>query len=647
MQPQGGSLILRFAIGADISEHIIGEKDVDGVRHVHSPTALKTLRTLIKARLVVPENSPQLGHLGGAPGEMAPSQKRRLSQRGVNLLVFRDATIVDADFITPEKSISAKPVIRMRLALKKEQMDALRGTPVPSTTFVFRGKDAFGGTIERPYTPVKCFVRDAATSDQDLVNSSIDGSTLPTAYNTRSLRKEASRHEEMIYEFLINLVPNGLMSTFLNSKKKHAHIMVQGPLANEVVIGKICDVENQKREIVLIAAGTGVAPMLQMIDHFLDERQTSGLEPPTASNIKPRVFLCWIVYCPALSFEEAAELRERTQKFGTNFRYFIVYANDTTDRLLNKIKPATDGRPVKVSNRRMSLTKTFSAPGETPKTAGRRMSLTRGTVSLQKVERFTHGDAVPSSGRRGRRKSFKATDLESEMHDEQHIQPPSNLSRRASLSANSESKPLSLRQRRASLTSMGNSGGLIQTSASSLRERRASLTKNLSNVLSVSKTSYAPPSKPMTSDYDSDDSSLFSDSDTDESENTMVTESFDSPAARRQFQALYRAKGRFDKDLIAKLLPMATGRHFDSPTYGETGEEDDEALMTTRISVTYRDTIVAVCGRPQFDDNCMDMLLSLGFEEDQIITFGAGNVPLGQVIPSSYYSSSLAHTAHF
>ena len=103
------------------------------MRHVHSPTALKTLRTLIKARLIVPENNPQLGqwfgHLGGSSGEIASSQKRRLSQRGVNLLVFRDATIVDADFITSEKSISAKPVIRMRLALKKEQMDALRGTP--------------------------------------------------------------------------------------------------------------------------------------------------------------------------------------------------------------------------------------------------------------------------------------------------------------------------------------------------------------------------------------------------------------------------------------------------------------------------------------------------------------------------------------
>lgn len=631
---------------------------MDGVRHVHSPTALKTLRTLIKARLTVPpQNNSQLGLLpsqGGNQGEMAPSQKRRLSQRGVNLLVFRDATIVDSDFITLEKSISAKPVIRVRLALKREQMDALRGTPLPSTTFVFRGKDAFGGTVERPYTPVKCYARDATASDQDIVSSSIDGSTLPTACTTRSLR----RREEVIYEFLINLIPDGLMSTFLSSKKKNSHIMVQGPMANEVVIDKVCNDEDKKREVMLIAAGTGIAPMLQIIDHFLDERESSGLEPPTACNVKPRIFLCWIVYCPSLSFEEAAGLRERAQKFGANFRYFVVYAHDTTDRLLNKSKSSTDGGTIaKVSNRRMSLTKTNSAPGETPKTAGRRMSLTRGTISLQKVETPTsthgHGDtsAVPGSARRARRKSFKATDLESEVDNGPQTELPSKPSRRASLSAKGESKPLSLRQRRASLTLMGNSGGgLAQTSSSSLRNRRASLTKNLGNVLSaakVSNTSCTPPSKPMTSDYDPDDSSLFSDSDIDEGESTMITESFDSPAARRQFQALYRAKGRFDKDLIAKLLPMATGRHFDSPLYGEAGEEDDEALTRTRISVTYRDTAVAVCGRPQFDDNCVNILQSLGFDEDQIITFGAGNVPLGQVIPLSYFSPSLAHTAHF
>ena len=107
----GGSRLLRFAIGADISEHIIGENDVDGIRHVHSPMALRSLRTLIKARLVVPENDALLGHrlnlLGGAQGDTLPSHKRRLSQRGVNLLVFRDATIFSADFITSEKAVDA------------------------------------------------------------------------------------------------------------------------------------------------------------------------------------------------------------------------------------------------------------------------------------------------------------------------------------------------------------------------------------------------------------------------------------------------------------------------------------------------------------------------------------------------------------
>ena len=107
---------------------------------------------------------------------------------------------------------------------------------------------------------------------------------------------------------------------------------------------------------------------------------------------------------------------------------------------------------------------------------------------------------------------------------------------------------------------------------------------------------------------------------------------------RRQFQASFRAKGRFDKDLVATLLPMTTGRHFDTPLCGEGGEENDEVLMRTRISIPYRETLVAVCGRPQFHNNCMDILSDLGFEDDQIISFGAGNVPLGQVTPSQYMS---------
>ena len=68
---------------------------------------------------------------------------------------------------------------------------------------------------------------------------------------------------------------------------------------------------------------------------------------------------------------------------------------------------------------------------------------------------------------------------------------------------------------------------------------------------------------------------------------------------------------------------MATGRHYDVPNYGEAfgGEEDDDEVTRARIRVTYRDTIVAVCGRPSFDDNCVDILTDLGFEDDQLVTF--------------------------
>ena len=206
----GGSRILRFAVGSDISEHIIGQRDVDGVHHVHSPTALKTLRTLVKAKLIVPETDTSLGKwLSNVQGssmdvtqaqqQLSRRQRPRLSQRGINLLVFRDATVADVAVVTLEKNISAKPVFRVCLALKKEKMDALRGTPLPSTTFLFRGKDAFGGTIERPYTPVKCYAREYVNSDKASGSTRALGAVadaLPISYNPMSFRKEGPKKEE-------------------------------------------------------------------------------------------------------------------------------------------------------------------------------------------------------------------------------------------------------------------------------------------------------------------------------------------------------------------------------------------------------------------------------------------------------------------
>ena len=138
-----------------------------------------------------------------------PRQRPRLSQRGINLLVFRDATIADLTVVTLEKNVRAKPVFRLCLALKKEKMDVLRGTPLPSTTFLFRGKDPFGGTIERPYTPVKCYARATVGSDRAFGSDrAIDAvaDALPTAYNPRSFRKEGPRKDEGKIDVAISLI---------------------------------------------------------------------------------------------------------------------------------------------------------------------------------------------------------------------------------------------------------------------------------------------------------------------------------------------------------------------------------------------------------------------------------------------------------
>ena len=57
-----------------------------------------------------------------------------------------------------------------------------------------------------------------------------------------------------------------------------------------MVIDNIHNDQKQTRGVILIAAGTGTAPMLQMIDQFLDERETSGLEPPTVRNSRNQKF---------------------------------------------------------------------------------------------------------------------------------------------------------------------------------------------------------------------------------------------------------------------------------------------------------------------------------------------------------------------
>jgi len=90
------------------------------------------------------------------------------------------------------------------------------------------GKD--GKEAVRPYTPI---------------NANVDG----------SLR------------LLIKSYPDGVMSKHFASLKKGDKIEIQGPLQ------KLEYKPNEKKEIVLVAGGTGVTPMLQVIEEVLSNPQ--------------------------------------------------------------------------------------------------------------------------------------------------------------------------------------------------------------------------------------------------------------------------------------------------------------------------------------------------------------------------------------
>jgi len=155
----GGSRVMRGAIGADITQQILGQRGVDGIVHMHSPMAFRKLHQLAKARL------SNASSIGSDPENLSSS----ITNQPSNLLVFREGKIVDYTHVTPDNDPKSKPILRLQVSVKIEELDEVSSfsfTPLPSTTFVFRGKDTFGTIVERPYTPVRYFIRRNSVDEQ-------------------------------------------------------------------------------------------------------------------------------------------------------------------------------------------------------------------------------------------------------------------------------------------------------------------------------------------------------------------------------------------------------------------------------------------------------------------------------------------------
>ena len=125
-------------------------------------------------------------------------------------------------------SDSEKVVIRLCLSVKRDHnLDSIIGSPLPTTTFIFRTIDSQGRSIERHYTTSQCFL---VKSEEKLKKQTGSRHILPL-YRSR---KKAQSADVIVYEFFVSVVPSGKMSSILAKKQVGKEIIIMGPLANKV-----------------------------------------------------------------------------------------------------------------------------------------------------------------------------------------------------------------------------------------------------------------------------------------------------------------------------------------------------------------------------------------------------------------------------
>eukprot|EP00980_Cylindrotheca_fusiformis_P007157 scaffold1505_cov118-Cylindrotheca_fusiformis.AAC.7 len=315
----GGQHLLRYAAGSDITEEFVGVRDVDGLKHVHSHSALELMKTLVKAVLVDDSNN-KLSFLKGASsraelshnptaGNRMPSRfsfrRQPTMRRGAS--VFRRGRVVGMRYLTPDIEIThtSKPVILLQLALPKTRSDleVQKLISLPSCAFTFRGVDRNRVAVDRQYTPVK-------------VN------------NTYSNRPsfQGSRDDEEIFDFIISLVPGGKLSKILLDTRMGKMMLAQGPTVNQETVQAFRT--GSWETVVMIAAGTGVSPMLQVIDFYLSRLSSDfgGVASKLDSHC-PDLFLMWIVKGPQYNYSEALALDTRVEVSQGKFKYTIIYSS--------------------------------------------------------------------------------------------------------------------------------------------------------------------------------------------------------------------------------------------------------------------------------------------------------------------------------
>jgi len=238
----GGANVLRFAVGSDITPYFFGVLDIHGQRHMHGPNALRALRRLVKWKLE--SEFKEESNVMRSSSMVSKGQERLSSMLGRKLSdcpivmavhVIRSAEIVGHEVVSAgNDSKNEKCIIKLSISMERnEDMDVLLGTPIPSSTFIFRHADSDGIT-ERPYTAIGCRASVSRSVPRNLV-SRLSSLNLQENSITSLLRLGSTDEKEtIVYEFFITLIPGGKMSSVLARKTIGRRIMVKGPMASMV-----------------------------------------------------------------------------------------------------------------------------------------------------------------------------------------------------------------------------------------------------------------------------------------------------------------------------------------------------------------------------------------------------------------------------
>lgn len=316
----GGTDMLRYAQGSDITAEFLGQRDVDGIRHIHGSGALKVMKTLVKAKLVF--KSGEDGSLGSleqtVPEGQGSIEFRVKSQAPEKRLlgdVFVPGRVVSVKYLTPEIEItdSCRPSILLSLAVPHTANQKGRDL-LPSSAFTFRGIDERGRQIERQYTPVVL---------HEKFSKKIRGSSRLSIMNLATTMTKANIDiKEETYDFIISLVPGGQMSKHFLNLKPNKTILCKGPLVNNKTIEKLME---GWKDVVMFAAGTGISPMLQLMDFFTNGGSGS-LEVAC-----PQMYVVWIVKDQEHNYTDILALQSRARRSHGRLKYTIIYSSSTSD----------------------------------------------------------------------------------------------------------------------------------------------------------------------------------------------------------------------------------------------------------------------------------------------------------------------------